>query len=59
MRTKDEMTELAANPLIRETPAFRHLGPYLATAHAQAFVQSDRESKVIHFFGLDHLWNSF
>ena len=55
MRTEDEMTEMAGNPLIRDKPAFSHREPSSATAHALASDQSARVPKDIYFIGPDHL----
>lgn len=52
------MTEMAEIiHWLRETPEYGHIWPSHATLlYAQTSDQGARESKVLHCFGMDHLW---
>jgi hypothetical protein len=57
MRTEDEMTEMAGNSLLNEIPYSCHRRSSHGIEHAQAPDQRACKSRVIHNFGLDHIFN--
>ena len=59
LRTEGEMTEMAVNPWVRESPAYQRLEPFHATVCTQAPDQSLQYPRLIHGLGLNELWNHY
>ena len=57
LRTEGERSEMAVNPWVRESHSFHRLEPSHAPVCTQASDESARNSRLMHFLGLNQLRN--